>query len=768
MTDPIPVRGDRAARDSKNYPGLHASDLEEGSGLQHLPQVSGDGDILERSSGAWVPIEKTSVPLDDWGTPGDTTDLDATAEHHGLLPKLSGSSDDSLKGDGTWGPGGGGASSFSDLDDVPAYAGNAKKYLRINSTPDGVEAVTAEQIQDSVTVTTTHTIGNDENLVLADASGGSFALTLPTAIGKTGKLYRIIRIDTNDAGDYIVIGCFGTEKINGYPSFYLLYRYETITVVSTGTDWVVLPYAIDFWRYEPIASFTAGTYTLHNKYTLVFANSTSGAITFNLNSVSDLMRKKIIIVKTNWGGSNITIDANGSETINGNLTYVMTKDYEVVTLYCTGAAWIVSSATRNYATNIDTSAFTGILAGATNVQSALNTLDYHGHSSDKIALDPGDMYSGLLSGQTQLDGALGVLDGLIVPAIMKDVTYFVNVSTGNDGNDGLTSGTALATIQAAINKFKGYSVSNCKISIAAGTYVERVMLEGIGVPVNTDLQFEGDTRTTIAVCYMHGGVHYQSTYRGAGTISLATDNSGTGGRIRVTVTASTTNPDFQSDGIAAGDKVFTWNGSTLTEFTVYSVSSNVVTLDSTAGAPSLNTNGRYFVIQPNVKIDGNTGGTLAFRSDISCRLTGIYGYGGNTAGFYLLSQTFVMQNCLGYCTATGDTAAGIFLDRKATVFTSSTNCGIGYNGLTALNSSSWYAGYSYFCGTYRGVYTYQGCDITLSNCFIAVGPSSVGVYAGRGSYIYASGRAAYNWASTKWSPSTTDTLGNNMGAITFS
>lgn len=43
------------------------------------------------------------LKLDDVAEPDDNTDLNATASAHGLLPKLSGDSDDSLRGDGTWG-----------------------------------------------------------------------------------------------------------------------------------------------------------------------------------------------------------------------------------------------------------------------------------------------------------------------------------------------------------------------------------------------------------------------------------------------------------------------------------------------------------------------------------------------------------------------------------------------------------------------------------------------------------------------------------------
>ena len=43
-----------------------------------------------------------ALKLDELATPNDNTDLDATAGHHGLLPKLSGNVLHTLKGNGTW------------------------------------------------------------------------------------------------------------------------------------------------------------------------------------------------------------------------------------------------------------------------------------------------------------------------------------------------------------------------------------------------------------------------------------------------------------------------------------------------------------------------------------------------------------------------------------------------------------------------------------------------------------------------------------------
>lgn len=77
--------------------------------------------------------EMLATKLDDWATPDDNTDLNASAARHGLLPKLSGSATDYLDGSGAWstpaGSGGGGGGGFPvnydkwDPDAAPSSAG---------------------------------------------------------------------------------------------------------------------------------------------------------------------------------------------------------------------------------------------------------------------------------------------------------------------------------------------------------------------------------------------------------------------------------------------------------------------------------------------------------------------------------------------------------------------------------------------------------------------------------------------------------------------
>lgn len=63
------------------------------------------------------------------------------------------------------------------------------------------------------------------------------------------------------------------------------------------------------------------------------------------------------------------------------------------------------------------------------------------------------------------------------PTASADRTYFVNAATGNDNNNGLSSGSAFATIQKAVNVASGvqWNGYNCTISVADGTYAAVIL-----------------------------------------------------------------------------------------------------------------------------------------------------------------------------------------------------------------------------------------------------------------------------------------------------
>lgn len=88
-----------------------------------------------------------------------------------------------------------------------------------------------------VTKTTTATLmTTGEEIVLADASGGSFTITLPTAVGNSGLVYRIVKIAGNEL-QIVTIDGDGSETIDGNATQQLISTTDSIIIVSNGTAW---------------------------------------------------------------------------------------------------------------------------------------------------------------------------------------------------------------------------------------------------------------------------------------------------------------------------------------------------------------------------------------------------------------------------------------------------------------------------------------------------------------------------------------------------
>lgn len=86
----------------------------------------------------------------------------------------------------------------------------------------------------SVTGTASAT-GTDDILLLSSAS---FTLTLPTAVGVTGKQYKIIHNGTSVTQVYTIDGN-GSETISGATTYLLNLNQETVSIVSDGANWVI-------------------------------------------------------------------------------------------------------------------------------------------------------------------------------------------------------------------------------------------------------------------------------------------------------------------------------------------------------------------------------------------------------------------------------------------------------------------------------------------------------------------------------------------------
>ena len=100
-----------------------------------------------------------------------------------------------------------------------------------------------------------------------------------------------------------------------------------------------------------------------------------------------------------------------------------------------------------------------------------------------------------------------------------DFTVYVNGATGDDGNNGLSPGTAKKTIQGAVNSLPERMRCNVTIDIADGIYREEVDLSGLFVTRGNSLTLLGDEIWTPA--------------SGSPAVRITgTDNDGTHVRVR--------------------------------------------------------------------------------------------------------------------------------------------------------------------------------------------------------------------------------------------
>ena len=202
------------------------------------------------------------IKLDDWLTPDDNTDLNASTTAHGLLPKLDNNSDHYLDGQGNW-------ESLSSLGD-PTTIGTLT--IGSGSITDSSGAIDFGNENLSTTGTlgvgtaspdnTLHVYHATDNALALLESGDQYANlgfkdsgtgTNP-AIGADGDDIRIL---TGGAVG-IRVDSLGFVTMPLQPAF-CVYLSANQTNIAVGTTWVDVQFNTE--RFDQNADFNTGTYT---------------------------------------------------------------------------------------------------------------------------------------------------------------------------------------------------------------------------------------------------------------------------------------------------------------------------------------------------------------------------------------------------------------------------------------------------------------------------------------------------------------------------
>lgn len=154
-----------------------------------------------------------------------------------------------------------------------------------------------------------YTLTDADYYVAGSASGGAVALTLPTAVGRTGRLYVLAKIDASV--NTVTVATTSGQTINGLTLWVLRSGGESVVVQSTGFNWEIVSDAARS-RHLVVA---AGTYNINTSDRTVIVNATSANATMNLPSAAAQRGQRLNFVRKDSSVNTATIVAAGTDTV---------------------------------------------------------------------------------------------------------------------------------------------------------------------------------------------------------------------------------------------------------------------------------------------------------------------------------------------------------------------------------------------------------------------------------------------------------------------
>ena len=88
------------------------------------------------------------------------------------------------------------------------------------------------------TKSTTYSAATTDSVILANAAGGAFTVTLPTAVGNTGKIFTVKR--TNSGSNNVTVGTTSAQTIDGATTYAITTQYQSIDLISNGSNWFII------------------------------------------------------------------------------------------------------------------------------------------------------------------------------------------------------------------------------------------------------------------------------------------------------------------------------------------------------------------------------------------------------------------------------------------------------------------------------------------------------------------------------------------------
>ena len=124
------------------------------------------------------------------------------------------------------------------ISQLEGHSGNNPNIATLGAADASADEV--DQIRPFSTriITTTHTATKNDDVILCDASGGAFTITLPAAVNSTGIVLHIKKIDSSV--NSVTVDGNSSETIDDATTAIITTQYESIQIICTGSEWFII------------------------------------------------------------------------------------------------------------------------------------------------------------------------------------------------------------------------------------------------------------------------------------------------------------------------------------------------------------------------------------------------------------------------------------------------------------------------------------------------------------------------------------------------
>lgn len=166
------------------------------------------------------------------------------------------------------------------------------------------------------TKTNTYSVANTDDFIRADGTSTAFIVTLPTAVGFTGVTFTIEKVDSS--GNAITVATTSAQTINGATTQTLSTQFQSITVVSNGSNWEGVPTlatsSTGITRFvSSVSAATSAGATASTDYVYLVSGTTT------LTLPTAIGNTNLYTVK-NTGSNTVTVATTSAQTIDGSST----------------------------------------------------------------------------------------------------------------------------------------------------------------------------------------------------------------------------------------------------------------------------------------------------------------------------------------------------------------------------------------------------------------------------------------------------------------